>query len=162
MSLAVTSCIPFLPITYGLARRYQPFLLNSVVGFIGPEYLHDAKEITRAGLEDHFMGKLSGISMGCDACYTNHAVADQNDQENLEILLATAGVNYLMGIPMGDDVMLNYQSTSFHDALYLREVMGLKRAPEFEAWLEKMKIVDGEGRLAGAGSPLLAAVKELA
>ena len=100
---------------YGLARRYQPFLLNRVVGFIGPEYLRDAKEITRAGLEDHFMGKLTGISMGCDACYTNHAVADQNDQENLEMLLATAGVNYLMGIPMGDDVMLNYQTTSFHN-----------------------------------------------
>lgn len=123
---------------YGLARRYQPFLLNSVVGFIGPEYLRDAKEITRAGLEDHFMGKLTGISMGCDACYTNHAVSDQNDQENLEMLLAAAGVNYLMGIPMGDDVMLNYQTTSFHNNAALRELYGLKPAPEFEAWLERM------------------------
>jgi ethanolamine ammonia-lyase large subunit len=123
---------------YGLARRYQPFLLNSVVGFIGPEYLRDAKEITRAGLEDHFMGKLTGISMGCDACYTNHAVADQNDQENLEMLLATAGVNYLMGIPMGDDVMLNYQTTSFHNNAALREILGLRPAPEFEEWLERM------------------------
>lgn len=123
---------------YGLARRYKPFLLNSVVGFIGPEYLRDAKEITRAGLEDHFMGKLTGISMGCDACYTNHAVADQNDQENLEMLLASAGVNYLMGIPMGDDVMLNYQTTSFHNNAALREIYGLKPAPEFEAWLERM------------------------
>jgi len=123
---------------YGLARRYQPFLLNSVVGFIGPEYLRDAKEITRAGLEDHFMGKLTGISMGCDACYTNHAVADQNDQENLEMLLAAAGVNYLMGIPMGDDVMLNYQTTSFHNNAALRELYGFRPAPEFEAWLERM------------------------
>lgn len=123
---------------YGLARKYQPFLLNSVVGFIGPEYLRDAKEITRAGLEDHFMGKLTGISMGCDACYTNHAVSDQNDQENLEMLLAAAGVNYLMGIPMGDDVMLNYQTTSFHNNAALRELYGLKPAPEFEAWLERM------------------------
>lgn len=123
---------------YGLARRYQPFLVNSVVGFIGPEYLQDAKEITRAGLEDHFMGKLTGISMGCDACYTNHAVADQNDQENLEMLLAAAGVNYLMGIPMGDDVMLNYQTTSFHNNAALREVFGLRPTPEFEAWLERM------------------------
>ncbi|MDP3238222.1 MAG: ethanolamine ammonia-lyase subunit EutB [Myxococcales bacterium] len=123
---------------YGLARRYSPFLVNSVVGFIGPEYLRDAKEITRAGLEDHFMGKLIGISMGCDACYTNHAIADQNDQENLEMLLAAAGVNYLMGIPMGDDVMLNYQTTSFHNNAALRELFGLKPAPEFEAWLERM------------------------
>jgi ethanolamine ammonia-lyase large subunit len=123
---------------YGLARRYAPFLVNSVVGFIGPEYLRDAKEITRAGLEDHFMGKLTGISMGCDACYTNHAIADQNDQENLEMLLAAAGVNYLMGIPMGDDVMLNYQTTSFHNNAALKELFGLRPAPEFEAWLERM------------------------
>jgi ethanolamine ammonia-lyase large subunit len=123
---------------YGLARRYQPFLVNSVVGFIGPEYLRDAKQITRAGLEDHFMGKLTGISMGCDACYTNHAIADQNDQENLEMLLTLAGVNYLMGIPMGDDVMLNYQTTSFHNNAALREIFGHRPTPEFEAWLEKM------------------------
>ena len=123
---------------YGLARRYQPFLVNSVVGFIGPEYLHNAKEITRAGLEDHFMGKLTGISMGCDACYTNHAIADQNDQENLEMLLAMAGVNYLMGIPMGDDVMLNYQTTSFHNNAALRELLGLRPTPEFEEWMTSM------------------------
>lgn len=120
-----------------LARRYKPFLVNSVVGFIGPEYLYDAKEITRAGLEDLFMGKLMGIPMGCDACYTNHAVADQNDQENLELLLATAGVTYLMGIPMGDDVMLNYQTTSFHNNATLRELLGLRPAPEFERWMEE-------------------------
>ncbi len=123
---------------YGLARRYAPFLLNSVVGFIGPEYLATGKQITRAGLEDHFMGKLMGIPMGCDACYTNHAEADQNDQENLEMLLAMAGVNYLMGIPMGDDVMLNYQTTSFHNNAALRDLLGLKPAPEFEKWLESM------------------------
>jgi ethanolamine ammonia-lyase large subunit len=123
---------------YGLARRYDPFLLNSVVGFIGPEYLYDGKQIMRAGLEDHFMGKLSGISMGCDACYTNHAVADQNDQENLEMLLAAAGVNYLMGIPLGDDLMLNYNTTSFHNNAALRQVFGYRPTPEFEAWLERM------------------------
>lgn len=123
---------------YGLARRYSPFLVNSVVGFIGPEYLYDGKQIMRAGLEDHFMGKLSGISMGCDACYTNHAVSDQNDQENLEMLLAAAGVNYLMGIPMGDDVMLNYNTTSFHNNAALRQVFGYRPTPEFEAWMERM------------------------
>ena len=123
---------------YGLARRYKPFLVNSVVGFIGPEYLYDGKQIIRAGLEDHFMGKLSGLSMGCDACYTNHAECDQNDVENLEMLLASAGVNYLMGIPAGDDVMLNYETTSFHNNATLREVYGLRPAPEFEQWLEKL------------------------
>jgi ethanolamine ammonia-lyase large subunit len=123
---------------YGLARRYAPFLLNSVVGFIGPEYLATGKQITRAGLEDHFMGKLMGIPMGCDACYTNHAEADQNDQENLEMLLAMAGVNYLMGIPMGDDVMLNYMTTSFHNNAALRDLLRLRPAPEFETWLESM------------------------
>ena len=138
---------------YGLARRYAPFLVNSVVGFIGPEYLRDAKEITRAGLEDHFMGKLTGISMGCDACYTNHAISDQNDQENLEILLATAGVNYLMGIPMGDDVMLNYQTTSFHNNAALREILGLKPAPEFEQWLERMGLWRNGKLTERAGDP---------
>ncbi len=123
---------------YGLARRYAPFLVNSVVGFIGPEYLYDGKEITRAGLEDHFMGKLAGLSMGCDACYTNHAECDQNDEENLEMLLAAAGVNYLMGIPVGDDVMLNYETTSFHNNATLREIFALRPAPEFEQWLERM------------------------
>ena len=139
--------------TYGLARRYQPFLVNSVVGFIGPEYLYDGKQITRAGLEDHFMGKLSGISMGCDACYTNHAVADQNDQENLEMLLAMAGVNYLMGIPMGDDVMLNYQTTSFHNNASLRALLGLKPTPEFEAWLERMGLWRNGKLTERAGDP---------
>lgn len=138
---------------YGLARRYKPFLLNSVVGFIGPEYLRDAKEITRAGLEDHFMGKLTGISMGCDACYTNHAVADQNDQENLEMLLATAGVNYLMGIPMGDDVMLNYQTTSFHNNAALREILGLRPTPEFEEWLSRMGLWRNGRLTERAGDP---------
>jgi ethanolamine ammonia-lyase large subunit len=140
---------------YGLARRYEPFLLNSVVGFIGPEYLQNAKEITRAGLEDHFMGKLTGISMGCDACYTNHAVADQNDQENLELLLATAGVNYLMGIPMGDDVMLNYQTTSFHNNAALREILGLRPTPEFEAWLERMGLWRNKKLTDRAGDPTI-------
>lgn len=123
---------------YGLARRYRPFLVNSVVGFIGPEYLYDGKQITRAGLEDHFMGKLSGLSMGCDACYTNHAECDQNDIENLEMLLASAGVNYLMGIPAGDDVMLNYETTSFQNNAALREIYGLRPAPEFEEWLTRL------------------------
>jgi ethanolamine ammonia-lyase large subunit len=130
---------------YGIARRFSPFLLNTVVGFIGPEYLYDARQITRAGLEDHFMGKLHGISMGCDACYTNHADADQNDLENLEILLATAGCNFFMGLPMGDDVMLNYQSSSFHDDATMRQVLGFRPAPEFEAWCEEIGIMkDGK------------------
>lgn len=124
--------------TYGFARRYKPFLVNSVVGFIGPEYLQNAKQIARAGLEDHLMGKLMGVPMGTDVCYTNHADSDQDDQECLEMLLASAGVTYLMGIPLGDDVMLNYQTTSFHDNAQLREIYGLRPAPEFEAWLERM------------------------
>src|ERR1700676_1112968 len=121
---------------YGLARRYSPLLVNTVVGFIGPEYLYDAKQITRAGLEDHFCGKLLGLPMGCDICYTNHAEADQDDMDALLTMLGVAGVNYIMGVPGADDVMLQYQSTSFHDALYLRTVLGLRPAPEFEAWLE--------------------------
>jgi ethanolamine ammonia-lyase large subunit len=136
---------------YGLARRYRPFLVNTVVGFIGPEYLYDARQITRAGLEDHFMGKMHGISMGCDACYTNHADADQNDLENLEVLLTTAGCNFFMGLPMGDDVMLNYQSTSFHDDATLRQLLGLRPAPEFEAWLEEMGIMKDGNLTARAG-----------
>jgi ethanolamine ammonia-lyase large subunit len=144
---------------YGLARRYQPFLLNSVVGFIGPEYLRDAKQITRAGLEDHFMGKLMGIPMGCDACYTNHANSDQNDQENLEMLLAMAGVNYLMGIPMGDDVMLNYQTTSFHNNAALREILKLKPAPEFEEWLTSMGLWRNGKLTAKAGDASVFAVR---
>ncbi len=122
---------------YGLARAYEPLLVNSVVGFIGPEYLYDGKQIVRAGLEDHFCGKLLGVPLGVDVCYTNHAEADQDDMDTLLTLLGAAGVTYIMGVPGADDVMLNYQSTSFHDALYLREVMGLRRAPEFEAWFER-------------------------
>jgi ethanolamine ammonia-lyase large subunit len=120
---------------YGVARRFHPMLVNTVVGFIGPEYLYDGKQIVRAGLEDHFCGKLLGLPMGCDVCYTNHAEADQDDMDTLLTLLGAAGVNYIMGVPGADDVMLHYQSTSFHDALYLRRVMGLRPAPEFEAWL---------------------------
>ena len=120
---------------YAVARHFQPMLVNTVVGFIGPEYLYDGKQIARAGLEDHFCGKLLGLPMGCDVCYTNHAEADQDDMDTLLTLLGTAGVNYIMGVPGADDVMLNYQSTSFHDALYLRRVLGLRPAPEFEAWL---------------------------
>lgn len=140
---------------YGLARRYQPYLVNSVVGFIGPEYLYNSKQIIRAGLEDHFMGKLMGISMGCDDCYTNHAVADQNDQEDLAILLAAAGVNYLMSLPMGDDVMLNYQSTSFHDNATLRTLFNFRPTPEFEDWMTKMGIWENGRLTAKAGDPTL-------
>jgi ethanolamine ammonia-lyase large subunit len=120
---------------YAVARAFQPMLVNTVVGFIGPEYLYDGKQIARAGLEDHFCGKLLGLPMGCDVCYTNHAEADQDDMDTLLTLLGVAGVNYIMGVPGADDVMLNYQSTSFHDALYLRRILGLRPAPEFEAWL---------------------------
>lgn len=132
---------------YALARRYRPLLVNTVVGFIGPEYLYDGKQIIRAGLEDHFCGKLLGVPLGCDICYTNHAEADQDDIDTLLVLLGTAGVNFIMGVPGADDVMLNYQSTSFHDALFLRETLGLKRAPEFETWLQWMNITDAGGRL---------------
>ena len=134
---------------YGLARHYKPFLVNSVVGFIGPEYLYDAKQIIRAGLEDHFCGKVLGLPMGCDVCYTNHADADQDDMDNLLTLLAAAGVNYIMGVPGADDIMLNYQSTSFHDAHYVRQLFGLKPAPEFESWLQQLGIQDGSGRIIG-------------
>lgn len=125
---------------YGFAKRYEPFLVNTVVGFIGPEYLYDSKQVIRAGLEDHFMGKLSGISMGVDACYTNHMKADQNDLENLSIVLSTAGCNYLIAVPQGDDVMLNYQTLGYHDGAALRELLGLRPIREFEIWLEKMGI----------------------
>jgi ethanolamine ammonia-lyase large subunit len=121
---------------YGVARAFDPFIVNSVVGFIGPEYLYDERQIIRAGLEDHFMGKLLGLPMGCDVCYTNHAAADQNSADNLLVLLAAAGCNYFMGVPSSDDVMLNYQSTSYHDALAVRRIFGLRPAPEFLAWLE--------------------------
>ncbi|HAX22789.1 MAG TPA: ethanolamine ammonia lyase large subunit [Hydrogenophaga sp.] len=132
---------------YAVARRYRPMLVNTVVGFIGPEYLYDGKQIIRAGLEDHFCGKLLGLPMGCDICYTNHAEADQDDMDNLMVLLASAGLNFLIGVPGADDVMLNYQSTSFHDALVLRDLLGLKRAPEFEAWLQRMGVTGADGRL---------------
>ena len=129
---------------YGVARVFEPFLVNSVVGFIGPEYLYDERQIIRAGLEDHFMGKLLGLPMGCDVCYTNHAAADQNSADNLLLLLAAAGCNYFMGVPCADDVMLNYQSTSFHDALAARKLFNLKPAPEFLRWLNEMRIYDGD------------------
>jgi ethanolamine ammonia-lyase large subunit len=125
---------------YGVARAFDPFLVNSVVGFIGPEYLYDERQIIRAGLEDHFMGKMLGLPMGCDVCYTNHAVADQNSADNLLLLLAAAGCNYFMGVPCADDVMLNYQSTSYHDAASMRKVFGLRPAPEFARWLERVGI----------------------
>ncbi|MGC2324988.1 MAG: ethanolamine ammonia-lyase subunit EutB [Terriglobales bacterium] len=125
---------------YGVARVFEPFLVNSVVGFIGPEYLYDERQIIRAGLEDHFMGKLLGLPMGCDVCYTNHAAADQNSADNLLLLLGVAGCNYFMGVPCGDDVMLNYQSTSYHDALAVRRLFRLRPAPEFLAWLESKGI----------------------
>jgi ethanolamine ammonia-lyase large subunit len=132
---------------YAVCRAFAPLLVNTVVGFIGPEYLFDGKQITRAGLEDHFCGKLMGVPLGCDVCYTNHAEADQDDMDGLMTLLAAAGVTYIMGVPGADDVMLNYQSTSFHDQLYLRELLGLRRAPEFAAWLVRMGIADAQGRL---------------
>jgi ethanolamine ammonia-lyase large subunit len=129
---------------YGVARVFEPFLVNSVVGFIGPEYLYDERQIIRAGLEDHFMGKLLGLPMGCDVCYTNHAAADQNSADNLLVLLTAAGCNYFMGVPCSDDVMLNYQSTSYHDALAMRRLFHLSPAPEFLAWLQGIGIYDGD------------------
>jgi ethanolamine ammonia-lyase large subunit len=129
---------------YAVARHFKPLLVNTVVGFIGPEYLFDGKQIIRAGLEDHFCGKLLGLPMGCDVCYTNHAEADQNDMDVLLTLLGVAGCSFVMGVPGSDDIMLNYQSTSFHDALYIRRVLGLRPAPEFEAWLQKMQIFSGD------------------
>ena len=142
---------------YGFAKRFQPFLVNTVVGFIGPEYLYDARQVTRAGLEDHFMGKLTGISMGCDCCYTNHMKADQNDIENLASLLTMAGCNYFMGIPHADDIMLNYQTTGFRETAALREITGKTAIAEFQQWLEKMGFVEN-GHLtpkSGDGSALL-------
>jgi ethanolamine ammonia-lyase large subunit len=140
---------------YAVARRFRPLLVNTVVGFIGPEYLFDGKQILRAGLEDHFCGKLMGLPMGCDVCYTNHADADQDDMDALLTTLGAAGVTYIMGVPGADDVMLGYQSTSFHDALYLREILGLRPAPEFERWLEAMGIMDPAGRLQPASGRAL-------
>jgi len=146
---------------YGVARMFEPLLVNSVVGFIGPEYLN-GREIIRAGVEDHFCGKLLGVPMGVDVCYTNHADADQDDMDVLLTLLGAAGCNYIMGVPGADDIMLNYQSTSFHDALYLRQLLGLRPAPEFETWLRQMDIFDGETRLKAIGPthPLLAIARD--
>ncbi|HEY0209114.1 ethanolamine ammonia-lyase subunit EutB [Acerihabitans sp.] len=132
---------------YAIARHFKPLLINTVVGFIGPEYLYDGKQIIRAGLEDHFCGKLLGVPLGCDVCYTNHAEADQDDMDTLLTLLAAAGLTFMMGVPGADDIMLNYQSTSFHDALYVRELFGLKHAPEFSAWLQRMQIINADGML---------------
>jgi len=142
---------------YAVAREFKPLLTNTVVGFIGPEYLYDGKQIIRAGLEDHFCGKLLGLPLGCDVCYTNHAEADSDDMDSLMTLLGAAGVTFIMGVPGADDIMLNYQSTSFHDALYLRELLGLKRTPEFEDWLQRTGIADKAGRLLPANPrhPLL-------
>jgi ethanolamine ammonia-lyase large subunit len=142
---------------YAVARIFKPHLVNSVVGFIGPEYLYDGKQITRAALEDHFCGKLLGLPMGMDICYTNHAETDQDDMDNLLVLMGTAGCNYIMGVPGADDIMLNYQSTSFHDALFVRELLGLKPAPEFESWLLKQGLTDDQGKLISSKSnhPLL-------
>jgi ethanolamine ammonia-lyase large subunit len=145
---------------YGVARAFAPLLVNTVVGFIGPEYLFDGKQISRAGLEDHFCGKLLGLPMGCDVCYTNHAEADQDDMDDLLLLLAVAGVNYVMGVPGADDIMLNYQSTSYHDVLATRRLLGLRPAPEFEEWLIRMGVMERSGslastRLPGAFLPLL-------
>jgi ethanolamine ammonia-lyase large subunit len=148
---------------YAVARTFKPLLVNSVVGFIGPEYLYDGKEIIRAGLEDHFCGKLMGLPMGCDVCYTNHAEADQDDMDVLLMLLGAAGVTFVMGVPGADDIMLNYQSTSFHDALYVREALGLRRAPEFERWLARVGLADHQGKLlADPAQALLDHVRGLA
>lgn len=147
---------------YAVARHFNPLLVNTVVGFIGPEYLYDGKQIIRAGLEDHFCGKLMGLPLGCDVCYTNHAEADQDDMDTLLTLLCNAGLTFLIGVPGADDIMLNYQSTSFHDALYARRLLGLKHAPEFAEWLTRMQIIDTHGqlRLTGASHPLLAALSQ--
>lgn len=140
---------------YAIARKFKPMLVNSVVGFIGPEYLYDGKQIIRAALEDHFCAKLLGLPMGVDVCYTNHAEADQDDMDNLLTLLGVAGCNFIMGIPGSDDIMLNYQSTSFHDALYLRKVLGLRPAPEFEQWLLQQGITDAKGNISPSGPGML-------
>ncbi|MCR4804040.1 MAG: ethanolamine ammonia-lyase subunit EutB [Clostridia bacterium] len=140
---------------YAFARAYHPFMVNTVVGFIGPEYLYDSKQVIRAGLEDHFMGKLSGIPMGCDCCYTNHMMADQNDIENLALLLGSAGVNYILGVPTSDDIMLNYQTNAYHDVNAVREVLGLRPIAEFERWLEKMGIMENGHLTARAGDPTI-------
>ena len=148
---------------YAVARAFKPLLTNTVVGFIGPEYLYDGKQIIRAGLEDHFCGKLLGVPLGCDVCYTNHAEADSDDMDTLMTLLGAAGLTFIMGVPGADDIMLNYQSTSFHDALYLRRLLGLRHAPEFERWLRGMQLIDDRGTLlpVSAGHPALQQMRRL-
>ena len=138
---------------YAVARQFKPLLVNTVVGFIGPEYLFDGKQITRAGLEDHFCGKLLGVPMGVDVCYTNHAEADQDDADALLALLVASGVNFVMGVPGADDIMLGYQSTSFHDALAMRDLLGRRPAPEFETWLERQGLMDAANRIRPRGMP---------
>ena len=140
---------------YAFAREFNPFLVNTVVGFIGPEYLYDSRQVIRAGLEDHFMGKLSGIPMGCDCCYTNHMMADQNDIENLALLLASCGINYILGVPSSDDIMLNYQTNAYHDTAAIREILGLRPIREFELWLEKMGIMENGRLTRRAGDPTI-------
>lgn len=140
---------------YGYARAFAPFMVNSVVGFIGPEYLYDSRQVIRAGLEDHFMGKLSGIPMGCDCCYTNHMMADQNDIDNLSMLLGAAGVNYILGVPASDDIMLNYQTNAYHDTVTIREVLGLSPIKEFDQWLEKMQITQNGKLTERSGDPTI-------
>lgn len=140
---------------YGFAREFQPFMVNTVVGFIGPEYLYDSRQVIRAGLEDHFMGKLSGLPMGCDCCYTNHMMADQNDIDNLSLLLGSCGVNYILGVPTSDDIMLNYQTNAYHDVNTIREILGLRPIAEFERWLEKMGILENGKFTERAGDPTI-------
>ena len=140
---------------YGFAREFNPFMVNTVVGFIGPEYLYDSRQVIRAGLEDHFMAKLHGVPMGCDCCYTNHMLADQNDIDNLSLLLASCGVNYILGVPTSDDVMLNYQTNAYHDAATIREILGLRPIKEFELWLEKMGIMENGRLTRRAGDPTI-------
>ncbi len=140
---------------YGYARHFSPFMVNTVVGFIGPEYLYDSRQVIRAGLEDHFMGKLTGIPMGCDCCYTNHMLADQNDIENLSLMLTNAGINYILGVPAGDDIMLNYQTNSYHDVNALREITGKRPIKEFEQWLEKMGVLEDGKLTKRAGDPTI-------
>jgi len=140
---------------YGFAREFKPFMVNTVVGFIGPEYLYDSRQVIRAGLEDHFMGKLTGIPMGCDCCYTNHMLADQNDVENLSLLLSCAGINYILGVPTSDDIMLNYQTNAYHDTATIREILGLRPIREFEQWMEKMGIMENGRLTARAGDPTI-------
>ena len=140
---------------YGFAKEFSPFMVNTVVGFIGPEYLYDSRQVIRAGLEDHFMGKLKGIPMGCDCCYTNHMMADQNDIENLSLLLGSCGVNYILGVPTSDDIMLNYQTNAYHDASTIREILGLRPIKEFDEWLEKMGITENGKLTKYAGDPTI-------